>query len=39
MVSLSITMSPFQVAIDYKRSMKVAELTYNEDGTIQTIDP
>ena len=25
--------------IDYKRNMKVAELTYNDDGTIQTIDP
>jgi beta-xylosidase len=25
--------------VDYKRNMKVAELTYNEDGTIQTIDP
>jgi beta-xylosidase len=25
--------------IDYKRNIKVAELTYNPDGTIQTIDP
>jgi hypothetical protein len=25
--------------IDHKRSVKVAELTYNPDGTIQTIDP
>jgi beta-xylosidase len=25
--------------VDYKRSIKVAELTYNVDGTIQTIDP
>ena len=25
--------------IDYERSIKVAELTYNDDGTIQTIDP
>jgi beta-xylosidase len=25
--------------IDYERNIKVAELTYNEDGTIQTIDP
>lgn len=25
--------------IDYKRNIKVAELTYNADGTIQTIDP
>lgn len=25
--------------VDYKRNIKVAELTYNPDGTIQTIDP
>jgi beta-xylosidase len=25
--------------IDYQRSIKVAELTYNADGTIQAIDP
>lgn len=25
--------------IDYKRNIKVAELTYNADGTIKTIDP
>lgn len=25
--------------VDYKRNIKVAELTYNADGTIQTIDP
>ena len=25
--------------IDYKRNIKVAELTYNADGTIQIIDP
>lgn len=25
--------------IDYKRNIKVAELTYNADGTIQLIDP
>jgi beta-xylosidase len=25
--------------IDYKRNIKVTELTYNPDGTIQTIDP
>jgi beta-xylosidase len=25
--------------IDYQRSIKVAELTYNADGTIQTIEP
>lgn len=25
--------------IDHKRNIKVAELTYNADGTIQTIDP
>ena len=25
--------------VGYKRNMKVAELTYNEDGTIQTFDP
>ncbi|MFT3894381.1 MAG: glycoside hydrolase family 43 protein [Anaerolineales bacterium] len=25
--------------IDYKRNIKVAELTYNADGTIQTIEP
>ncbi len=25
--------------IDYKRNVKVAELNYNADGTIQTIDP
>ncbi|HVM71002.1 MAG TPA: glycoside hydrolase family 43 protein [Anaerolineales bacterium] len=25
--------------VDYKRCMKVAELVYNGDGTIQTIDP
>lgn len=25
--------------IDYKRNMKVAELSFNSDGTIQTIDP
>ena len=25
--------------VGYKRSMKVAELTYNADGSIQTIDP
>ncbi|MGD8456559.1 MAG: glycoside hydrolase family 43 protein [Anaerolineales bacterium] len=25
--------------IDYKRCVKVAELVYNEDGTIQTLDP
>jgi beta-xylosidase len=25
--------------VDYKRNIKVAELTYNEDGTIQLIDP
>ena len=25
--------------IDHKRSMKVAELTYNADGSIKTIDP
>lgn len=26
-------------SIDYKRDIKVAELTYNADGTIQIIDP
>ncbi|WP_308635466.1 glycoside hydrolase family 43 protein [Paenibacillus silvisoli] len=25
--------------VDHKRSVKFTELTYNEDGTIQTIDP
>lgn len=25
--------------VTFKRNIKVAELTYNEDGTIQTIDP
>jgi hypothetical protein len=25
--------------VDYKRNIKVAEITYNDDGTIQTIDP
>ncbi|PWH17059.1 MAG: alpha-N-arabinofuranosidase [Anaerolineae bacterium] len=25
--------------VDYKRNIKVAELTYNPDGTIQTIEP
>ncbi len=25
--------------VDYKRNIKVAELTYNADGSIQTIDP
>jgi hypothetical protein len=25
--------------IDYKRNIKVVELTYNPDGTIQTVDP
>jgi beta-xylosidase len=25
--------------VDYKRNIKVAELTHNEDGTIQTIEP
>lgn len=31
--------STLSEGVTHKRNMKVAKLTYNEDGTIQTIDP
>jgi hypothetical protein len=31
--------STLSQGVTHKRNIKVAELTYNEDGTIQTIDP